>query len=41
MFRLRVGEHELIYCQPALLRRMDFTGNFVLFFGHATRIWRL
>ncbi len=30
MFRLRVGEHELIYCEPALLKRMDFTGNFVL-----------
>lgn len=30
MFQLRVGEHELIHCEPALLRRMDFTGNFVL-----------
>lgn len=30
MFRYRVGEHELIYCEPALLKRMAFTGNFVL-----------
>lgn len=30
MFRLRVGEHDLIYCEPELLKRRDFTGNFVL-----------
>jgi aldose 1-epimerase len=30
MFRFRVGEHDLIYCEPDLLRQKDFTGNFVL-----------
>jgi len=30
MFRFRVGEHDLILCDPALLKRIDFTGAFVL-----------
>lgn len=30
MFRFRVGEHDLIYCEPNLLKQKDFTGNFVL-----------
>ncbi|HZR44783.1 MAG TPA: aldose 1-epimerase [Ktedonobacteraceae bacterium] len=30
MFRFRVGEHEIIYCEQELLKRKDFTGNFVL-----------
>jgi aldose 1-epimerase len=30
LFRFRVGEHDLIYCEQDLLKRMDFTGNFVL-----------
>jgi aldose 1-epimerase len=30
MFRFRVGERDLIYTEPDLLRRMDFTGAFVL-----------
>lgn len=30
MFQLRVGDHELIYRETELLKRMDFTGNFVL-----------
>ncbi|HZS77742.1 MAG TPA: aldose 1-epimerase [Ktedonobacteraceae bacterium] len=30
LFRFRVGEHDIIYCEPALLKRKDFTGNFVL-----------
>src|SRR6266699_6246162 len=30
MFRFRVGEHDIIYCEPDLLKRRDFTGNFVL-----------
>lgn len=30
LFRFRVGEHDLIYADPALLRQRDFTGNFVL-----------
>jgi aldose 1-epimerase len=30
MFRFRVGEHDLIYCDPILLKQQDFTGNFVL-----------
>ncbi|MFL5700249.1 MAG: aldose 1-epimerase [Ktedonobacteraceae bacterium] len=30
MFRFRVGAHDIIYCEPDLLRRRDFTGNFVL-----------
>lgn len=30
MFRFRVGEHDLIYCENALLKQKDFTGNFVL-----------
>jgi aldose 1-epimerase len=30
MFRFRIGEHDLIYCEQELLKRKDFTGNFVL-----------
>lgn len=30
MFRFRVGEHDIIYCEPDLLKRRDFTGNFAL-----------
>ena len=30
MFRFHVGTHDIIYCDPELLKRMDFTGNFVL-----------
>ncbi|GAC1466364.1 MAG: aldose epimerase [Ktedonobacteraceae bacterium] len=30
MFRLRAGSHDIIYSEQALLKRMDFTGNFVL-----------
>jgi aldose 1-epimerase len=30
LFRFRVGEHDLVYTQQDLLKRMDFTGNFVL-----------
>src|SRR5579883_2615777 len=30
LFRFRAGEHELIYCEQDLLKRMDFTGDFVL-----------
>jgi aldose 1-epimerase len=30
LFRFRVGEHDLIYCEQDLLKRMDFTGDFVL-----------
>src|SRR5579859_297223 len=30
MFRFRVGEQDLIYCDEELLKRKDFTGNFVL-----------
>lgn len=30
MFSFRVGEHNLLYCDRELLKRMDFTGNFVL-----------
>ena len=30
MFRFRVGEHDLIYTDQALLKDKDFTGNFVL-----------
>lgn len=30
MFRFRVGEYDLIYCDPVLLKQKDFTGNFVL-----------
>lgn len=30
MYRLRVGTHDIIYCDWELLRRKDFTGNFVL-----------
>src|SRR5207248_3053871 len=26
----RVGEYDLIYCEPDLLKQKDFTGNFVL-----------
>ena len=30
MFRFRVGERDVIYCEPELLKQRDFTGNFVL-----------
>ena len=30
MFRFRVGEYDIIYCDPNLLKQKDFTGNFVL-----------
>src|SRR5579884_3087318 len=30
LFRFRVGQYDLIYADPALLRQKDFTGNFVL-----------
>lgn len=30
MFRFRVGTHDIIYTERDLLKRMDFTGNFVL-----------
>ena len=30
MFRFRVGEHDLLYCEPDLLKQKAFTGNFVL-----------
>lgn len=30
MFRFRVGTHDLLHCDLELLKRMDFTGNFVL-----------
>jgi len=30
MFRFRVGEFDIIYCEPELLKRTDFTGTFVL-----------
>ena len=30
MFRFRVGEYDIIYCEPNLLKQKDFTGNFVL-----------
>lgn len=30
MFELSAGEHEIIYCERDLLKRKDFTGNFVL-----------
>lgn len=30
MFRFRVGAHEIIHSDPALLKKRDFTGNFVL-----------
>ena len=30
MFRFRVGAHEIIHCDQALLRRKDFTGSLVL-----------
>ena len=30
MFRLRVGAHDVIYCEPDLLKRGEFTGNVVL-----------
>lgn len=30
MFRFRVGEHDLIYCDEDLLKSRAFTGNFVL-----------
>jgi aldose 1-epimerase len=30
MFRFRVGEHDIIYCEQELLKQCNFTGNFVL-----------
>jgi aldose 1-epimerase len=30
LFRFRVGEHDIIFCEDDLLKRMDFTGDFVL-----------
>ncbi|GER87440.1 aldose 1-epimerase [Dictyobacter vulcani] len=30
LFRFRVGEHEVIYCERELLKQMQFTGDFVL-----------
>src|SRR5206468_1634032 len=30
LFRFRVGEYDIIYCEPDLLKQKDFTGNFVL-----------
>jgi aldose 1-epimerase len=30
MFRFKIGEHEIIHCEPHLLKQKDFTGNFVL-----------
>ncbi len=30
MFRFSVGEQDIIYCEPNLLKQKDFTGNFVL-----------
>lgn len=30
LFRFRIGTHDIIYSDTALLKRMDFTGNFVL-----------
>lgn len=30
LFRLQAGAHDLIYCNPHLLKNRDFTGNFVL-----------
>src|ERR671925_576225 len=30
MFQLRVGGHDIIYCEPTLLKQRGFTGNFVL-----------
>lgn len=30
MFRFRAGERDIIYSEPELLKRCDFTGNFVL-----------
>ncbi len=30
LFRFRVGEYEIIYCEQELLKRCDFTGDFVL-----------
>ncbi len=30
MFRFRIGEHDIIYCESDLLKRRAFTGNFVL-----------
>ncbi len=30
LFRFRVGERDIIYTEPELLKRMDFTGAFVL-----------
>lgn len=30
LFRFRVGTHDIIHCERAMLQRMDFTGDFVL-----------
>jgi aldose 1-epimerase len=30
LFHFRVGEYDLLHCEPALLQRKDFTGDFVL-----------
>ena len=30
MFRFRIGTNDIIYCDEELLKKMDFTGNFVL-----------
>ena len=30
LFRFRLGEHDIIYSDPSLLKHMEFTGNFVL-----------
>ena len=30
LFRFRVGEHDIIHCERELLKRRDFTGDFVL-----------
>src|SRR5579885_932560 len=30
LFRFRVGTHDLIHCEPELLKRRGFTGNFIL-----------
>jgi aldose 1-epimerase len=30
LFRFRVGEHDLIYTDPILLSKRDYTGTFVL-----------
>jgi aldose 1-epimerase len=30
LFRFRIGAHDILYSDPELLKRMEFTGNFVL-----------